>query len=185
MKGAIMKRFTVKTITAGAMLVALGVIFSFLRIPLTNITEITLTGIPVAVGGFFFGPIVAAVIGALIDVLGFFVHPVGAFFPGFTISMAVTGVIYGGFLWRKWWTREDGQGILFKKNTGLLLRVVIAHFLKTVLISLILNVIWLSIFYGMPAEAVFAGTIVKEAINFTIEVALIFLIIRALYRLRI
>ncbi|MCR5233974.1 MAG: ECF transporter S component [Lachnospiraceae bacterium] len=70
-----MKRFTVKTITTGAMLVALGVIFSFLRIPLTNITEITLTGIPVAVGGFFFGPIVAAVIGALIDVLGFFVHP--------------------------------------------------------------------------------------------------------------
>ncbi|MCR5233975.1 MAG: hypothetical protein K6E53_08715 [Lachnospiraceae bacterium] len=66
-----------------------------------------------------------------------------------------------------------------------MLRVVIAHFLKTVLISLILNVIWLSIFYGMPAEAVFAGTIVKEAINFTIEVALIFLIIRALYRLRI
>ena len=168
-----MKDMSVRTMTAAALCVAVGVIFSFLRIPLSNITEITLTGIPIAVGGCFFGPAVGAIIGALIDVAGYFVHPTGPFFPGFTISNALIGVIYGLFLWKRWY------------NTRLLIRITIAHLIKTILISLGLNILWLSFFYGMPFKAVFMGSLVKEAINFAIEVALIYFVIRALSRLKI
>lgn len=180
-----MNNMSVKTMTAAALCVAVGVIFSFLRIPLSNITEITLTGIPIAVGGCFFGPVVGAVIGALIDVVGYFVHPTGPFFPGFTISNALIGTIYGLFLWRKWWEAGRGPGILYRDNTGLLIRITIAHLIKTILISLLLNIMWLSLFYGMPFKAVFIGSLVKEAVNFAIEVALIYFVIRALSRLKI
>ncbi len=180
-----MKQFTARTLTTSALLVAIGVILSFVRIPLTIITEITLTGIPIAVGGFFFGPAMAALIGALIDVIGYFVRPAGPYFPGFTISSAVVGAIYGIFLWREWWSAKKKQGVLYKKNTGLILRTVIAHLVKTIAVSLFLNIIWLSKFYGMPASVVFTGTLAKEAVNFPFEAALIYLVIRALSRLGI
>ena len=49
-------KFSSQVITVSAMLIALGVILSFLRIPLSTVTEITLTGLPIAVGGYMFGP---------------------------------------------------------------------------------------------------------------------------------
>ena len=75
-----------KKLTMCAMLVAIGVVLSFLRIPISQITEITLTGLPIAAAAFMFGPVSAAAVGALIDVVGFFVRPMGPYFPGFTIS---------------------------------------------------------------------------------------------------
>lgn len=50
------KKFSSQVITISAMLIALGVILSFLRIPLSTVTEITLTGLPIAVGGYMLGP---------------------------------------------------------------------------------------------------------------------------------
>jgi ECF transporter S component (folate family) len=109
----------------------------------------------------------------------------GPFFPGFTISNAVIGMIYGLFLWRERWSAKKKQGVLYKKNTGLLLRTAIAHLVKTAAVSLFLNIIWLSKFYGMPASVVLTGTLAKEAVNFPFEAALIYLVIRALSRLGI
>ena len=58
-----------------------------------------------------------------------------------------------------------------------------AHLIKTVFISLLLNCFWLSLFYGMNFSAVFIASVPKEAINFPIEVFLIWSIIRVLRRL--
>ncbi len=80
---------------------------------------------------------------------------------------------------------RKGSSILYRGNTGLLIRITIAHLIKTILISLGLNIMWPSLFYGMPFKAVFIGSLVKEAINFAIEVALIYFVIRALSRLKI
>ncbi len=64
------------------------------------VKTMTAAALCIAVGGYFFGPVVGAVIGALIDVVGYFVHPTGPFFPGFTISNALIGTIYGLFYGR-------------------------------------------------------------------------------------
>lgn len=165
--------FSVRTLTVSAMLVAVGVVLSFLRIPLSTITEVTLTGLPIAVGGYLFGPAIGFAVGALIDVCGFLIKPMGPFFPGFTLSTGLIGLIYGLFLYRKWWDKSDS-------NKNLLVRIALAHLVKTILISLLLNCFWLSVFYGMPFKAVFVGSIPKEAINFPIEVFLIFSILRIL-----
>lgn len=171
-------------LTTGAMLVAMGVVLSFLRIPLTTITEITLTGLPIAAGGYLFGPWTGFLIGALIDVCGYFIKPMGAFFPGFSISAGLAGVIYGLFLYKKWWEspggRTRGQALLRRGSRGLVCRILLAHLFKTVLISLLLNCFWLSFYYGMPFWTVFLGSLPKEAINFPIESCLIYITVKIL-----
>ena len=165
----------VRTLTACAMLTAVGIVLSAIRIPLSNVTEITLTGLPIAMSGYLFGPWAAAAVGVLIDAGGYFMHPTGAFFPGFSISCGLMGVIYGFLLYRRLYT-PSGAG-------GLMVRVIVSHFLKTLLISLLLNCMWLSVFYGMPFGAVFLISLPKEAINFPIEVFLIWSLIRIAGRL--
>ena len=167
------------------MLIALGVVLSILIIPLSNITEITLTGLPIAVGGFLFGPWMGFIIGALIDVCGFLAAPRGPFFPGFTLSTALIGMIYGLFLYCGIWEKKSQrQSLLRDGNKGLALRVVLAHLVKTVSISFLLNCYWLSVFYGINFKAVFLGSILKEAINFPIEAFLIYSVIQIVKRIR-
>ena len=177
-------KMNLRLLTTSSILVALGVVLSFFRIPISAVTEITLTCLPIAAGGYLFGPWVGMLIGALIDVCGFFIAPKGPFFPGFTISTALIGMIYGLFLYREWWDKNiRQQGLLYAGTTGLALRIIVAHLLKTVFISLLLNCFWLSVFYGMDFSAVFLASIPKEAINFPIEAFLIYSVVRILKRI--
>ena len=178
-------KMSLRLLTTSSILIALGVVLSFFRIPLSTVTEITLTGLPIAAGGYLFGPWIGMLIGALIDVCGFFVAPKGPFFPGFTISTALIGMMYGLFLYTKWWdTNDSRQGVLRAGAKGLVLRIVVAHLLKTVLISLLLNCFWLSVFYGMTFKVVFLASVPKEVINFPIEVFLIYSVVQILKRVR-
>ena len=172
-----------RTITMSAMLVALGVVFSFFRIPLSSVTEITFTDLPIAAGGYLFGPGVGFLIGALIDICGFLIKPMGTYFPGFTLSSGLIGVIYGLFLYRKWWDGKEGSYPLLRDGTkGLVIRILIAKLLKTILISLLLSCFWLSMYYGMDFRVVFFGSLPKEAINYPIESCLIYITVKLLRR---
>ena len=178
-------KINIQILTTSSLLIALGVVLSLFRIPLSTVTEITLTGLPIAAGGYLFGPWIGMLIGALVDVCGFFAAPKGAFFPGFTVSTALMGMIYGLFLYRNWWDSKRGrQGLLHTGAKGLALRVILAHLLKTVFISLLLNCFWLSIFYGMNFKVVFLASIPKEAINFPFEAFLIYSVVQILKRIR-
>ena len=176
---------SVQTITVSALFIALGVILSFFKIPLSTVTELTFTGVPIAVGAYMFGPAVGFIIAALIDVCGFLIKPMGTFFPGFTISAGLAGMIYGLMLYCKWWQNSEGRkGFLRFGNTGLAVRVVLAHLLKTVSISLCLNCIWLSLYFGMEFKVVFIASLPKELINFPFEAFLIYSIIRVIMRIQ-
>ena len=178
-------KMNLRLLTTSSILVALGVVLSFFRIPISAVTEITLTGLPIAAGGYLFGPWIGMLIGALIDVCGFFIAPKGPFFPGFTISTALIGMIYGLFLYREWWDKNiRQQGLLYAGTKGLALRIIVAHLLKTVFISLLLNCFWLSVFYGMTFKVVFLASVPKEGINFPIEVFLIYNVVQILKRVR-
>ena len=178
-------KMSLRLLTTSSILIALGVVLSLFRIPLSTVTEITLTGLPIAAGGYLFGPWIGMLIGALIDVCGFFVAPKGPFFPGFTVSTALIGMMYGLFLYTKLWdTNDSRQGVLRAGAKGLVLRIVVAHLLKTVLISLLLNCFWLSVFYGMTFKVVFLASVPKEVINFPIEVFLIYSVVQVLKRVR-
>jgi len=93
----------IQKMTLASMLVALGVImaspaFSFV-IPLFGVpaVRIDLIAIPIIIAGILLGPVFGLGIGILTDVLGYllFTHAFGPYHVGFTINLALTGLISG------------------------------------------------------------------------------------------
>lgn len=88
--------------------------------------------LPVALSGILFGPLYAALVAGLSDFLGALLFPVGAYFPGFTLTAALMGAGFGIFLYRRL----------------SLLRILAAVALNQLVFSLLLNTLWISILYG-------------------------------------
>jgi len=149
----------VKSITGGAMLIALNVILDFVRIVVSNILEISFAFLSLAVAGMLYGPVMAGVIGAIADIIAYFVKPNGPFFIGFTINSFVTGFIYGLFLYNR------------KVS---LKRIIAANAVEVVLINFILTPIWLNMMYGTQLFTVLR--IIKNIAMFPINVALLYLV---------
>ena len=63
--------------------------------------RIGFSGLPNQVVAYLFGPAVGGIFGGALDVIKYLIKPDGAFFPGFTISAALGGIIYGAFLYKK------------------------------------------------------------------------------------
>lgn len=146
---------TTRTIVYIGLLIALEVILTrFLSIQ-TPIIRIGFGFIPVALASIMFGPIWGGVSAALADIIGMALFPQGAYFPGFTFSALLSGVIYGIFLYKKPVT---------------ILRVSIAVLLVTLAVDLGLNTLWLSMIMGKGFYAIFVPRIIKSAIMLPIEV---------------
>ena len=88
------KLMNTKTLTAAAMLSALGIVLGFFKIPINQLIEIRFGALPVEMAGQLFGPAVAGVVGGIVDIGGYLVKPTGPFFPGFTFSSIVGGIIF-------------------------------------------------------------------------------------------
>ena len=89
-----------KKIVIVAMLVAFDVIFSRLLAFNVLIAKVGLGFAATAVCAMLYGPVWAGVCAALADLVGALLFPTGAYFPGFTATAAMTGVIYGLFLYK-------------------------------------------------------------------------------------
>ena len=84
-----------------ALLVAMEVVLArFLGIQ-TPIVQIKLSFIPVVMAALLYGPVPAALAAALGDFIGAVLFPSGAYFPGFTLTAALGGLVYGLVLYRK------------------------------------------------------------------------------------
>ena len=134
-------------IAVSGMLIAVAAVLGFLKVPISSVLEIRFQSIPMAIGGILFGPVTGGIIGAASDIICYLVKPTGPFFPGFTISYFLTGVIFGLFLYRK------------KPS---LVRIIIAESVNAVLIGILLNSIWLSLLYGNGFVAVLTARVLKE-----------------------
>lgn len=91
---------TKRTVTLGV-LIALEIVLSrFLSISGPTV-KIGLAFFPLAVAAILYGPLWGGAVGALADLIGALVFPIGAYFPGFTLTQFLTGVVYGLFLHKK------------------------------------------------------------------------------------
>ena len=93
---------SVFSLTAIGMLLALRIILGiFANSTMAlfgNMVKISLNFLPIAIAAAMFGPICAALIGGLGDVLSFFLNSAGGtYFPGFTLNGIITGLILGYF----------------------------------------------------------------------------------------
>ncbi|MCF0146004.1 MAG: folate family ECF transporter S component [Eubacterium sp.] len=153
-----MKKITTKQIVILGMLTAVQIVLSrFLSISAWNI-KIGFSFIPVVVAAVYFGPIGGAVVGALGDFLGATLFPIGAYFPGFTLTAALTGIVFGIFL------HKD-----HKNMKRILCAVIIDQFI----LSLCLNTLWISILYGSPYGPLFLTRIIQTLILTVVQVVVI------------
>ena len=90
-----------KKLTTLAILVAMHIILSrFLSYSVWNM-KIGFDFLPVAVAAVLYGPAGAAAVGALGDFVGAILFPIGPYFPGYTLSAALSGAVLGIFLHKK------------------------------------------------------------------------------------
>ncbi len=153
----------VRVLTGAAMLLAIAVILSFFKISLTEVMEIRFSNIPVAVAGMLFGPGVGGAVGALSDILGYVVRPTGPYFPGFTVSAALSGVIFGLLLGRE------------KLSVP---RIVLACVIYQVCDSLLLGALWLHILYGAPWWTLVVTRIPKELVTMAFHIVVLVFLVR-------
>ena len=142
-------------LTCVALLIALDIVLTrFLAIN-TQFLRISLGMIPVALAGIAFGAVWGGICGAVGDFLGMLLFPSGAYFPGFTLTAALTGIIYGLFLYRC----NDRYKV---RNTFL------ASIIVCIGCNLLLDTLWLNIMYGSGFLAILPARIVKCVLNIPI-----------------
>lgn len=123
-----------------AILIALQVVLSrFLSIP-TPIFKIGFSFVPVVIAARLYGVWGSAVVYGLGDLIGALLFPTGAYFPGFTVSAVLSGIIYGIFL----------------KGKSNLPRAALAVGLNQLLCSFLLNSLWVSMITGNPYSSMLA-----------------------------
>ena len=79
--------------TVGLFLAIQMVLSSYGTIQVNDSLKISLAHLALAPTAMLFGPVAAAIQGAMSDILGFLLKPTGPYFPGFTISAALGGVL--------------------------------------------------------------------------------------------
>ncbi|QAA31842.1 folate family ECF transporter S component [Clostridium manihotivorum] len=155
-----------KTVVYLAFFIALQIILTrFLSIQ-TPIVRIGFGFIPLVLSCILFGPILGGVCAAISDVLGMVIFPQGTYFPGFTFSALLSGIIYGSILY---------------KNKISILRISIATILVKVLVDIGLNTYWLSILTGKAVLILLIPRLTKTLIMLPIEILLIHLLWTCLY----
>jgi ECF transporter S component (folate family) len=129
----------------------------------TPIVRIGFGFLPIALSAIMFGPVIGGITAMLCDLIGATLFPKGAFFPGFTLSALLGGVIYGIVLYRKQIT---------------VLRVGAAVLIIKLFVDLGLNTIWLSILYKKAIIVILPTRLISNSAMFPIQTLLIFLVWR-------
>ncbi|SEA83784.1 ECF transporter S component, folate family [Pseudobutyrivibrio sp. ACV-2] len=165
------KLFNTKTLTIAAMLTAIGIILGFFKLPITQLIEIRFGSLPVAMAGMMFGPGVAGIVGALIDIGGFLVKPTGPFFPGFTISGIVSGIIFG---------------VMLHDNKCTFLRIFATQAIHTLIVGIIMNSFWLNLLYLKNGYlAAIIARLPKELIMIPVMTVLLYTVLNSLEKVGI
>ena len=91
-----------KKIALLGVLTAMGVVLGRF-IPMVNIltSKYEFSFAAVMLAAYLTGPVGGAVVGGLIDLIGALLVPTGAYFPGFTATAAITGLVFGLLLYKK------------------------------------------------------------------------------------
>lgn len=153
-----------RTIAFCGVMAALGVVLSlFARVQIGNFIRIGFSELPNIVVDDMFGPVIGGIFGGILDVLKYLVKPTGAFFPGFTLSAVLGGLIYGSFFYRKKITPA---------------RVFAANLVVKFFVNIILNSVWLHILYNKAFLAMLPMRIVSNLIMLPIDTAIYYFLLK-------
>ncbi len=130
------------------LLIALEVVLSRFLSVATGSVKIGVQFMPIAIAAMLYGPLWGGAVGALADLVGALAFPIGAYFPGFTISAFLAGMIYGLFLYNRKVTKYNAM---------------IAAALISVVVRMLLDSFWLYQFF--MGNAILAYMPVRILVN--------------------
>ena len=158
-----------RTITTVGLLLAIQMVLSsYGVIEVTDSLKISLAHLALTPTAILFGPVAAGLQGALSDILGFILKPTGPYFPGFTLTACLLGVIYG---------------IALYKTKRTLWHVIAARVAVCLLLNITLNTVFLTMLYGPSRLATLPIRIVKNLIQLPIDCVLLSAMCKAVNRL--
>lgn len=142
-----------------AVLVALNVVLSrvaSLRVAIGGVEGIRLGlgGLPVILSGVLWGPWAGALVGGLGDVVGYFINPMGAYMPHFTLTAALTGALPALILKLIHQEHNPNLGALF-----------LAILVGQTITSLILVPYFLESLFGIPWRPLLVPRIIGQAVH--------------------
>lgn len=162
-------KFNTQLLCRLALLVALNIILSrvfSIRIPLggAEAFRIGFGSLPVIFAGAFFGPLAGSIVGALGDMLGFFISPQGAYMPHFTLTAALRGIIPGLII------LATSRG---RKQVGIF-SLFLATAVTLVLADIILLPYFLETLFGISRLVTVPTRIIQNAVTIPVYTAALF-----------
>ena len=149
------KKNLTKQLCALALLIAVGGVLGRL-VPVLSVwnTKIEFSFVAVMLAACIAGPVGGLVTGALIDFIGAILLPTGPYFPGFTATAALTGLVFGLLLYKKC-------------NLG---RIVIAVLSTQLVCGFLLNTLFISILYTKAFTVLLATRAIQVVVMSVIEI---------------
>lgn len=162
-----MKKFSTREMVYMSFLIALNIVLT--RVASIRISFGAVEGIRIGFGGFptilagiMMGPIAGGIVGAVGDIIGFSINPMGgAYMPHFTLTAALTGIIPSLIL------------MLFKRGNYSLWQLIIAIGISQSITSIILVPYFLQLTFKIPFFATLPARIFSQCINVPIYSILI------------
>lgn len=154
-----------RMLTLAAIVVALRIVLSGLYIPLGDNLNIFFGYFVNSLGAAIYGPVMALLSGFATDVLGYFVHPTGAFFPGYVLSTMMGSFFYALFLYRA------------RIN---LVRVILAKLSVNLLVNVGLGALWSAMLYSKGYYYYLVKGLAKNIGMLPLEVLLLWLFLKAM-----
>ena len=154
--------FSTKALVSVSLLTAMSIIFtrffSFI-IPIAGLPALRfgLGEAPLMMAGMVYGPALGGLGGLAADLIGVVVNPQGAYFPGFTLSSMLWGILPGLFFYKR-----NNKNINIK---GVFIVVSITYFI----VSICLTTYWLSIMFGKGFLVLVPGRLLSSVVAIPLD----------------
>lgn len=156
-----------KKIILSAFLLALLIVLSRFASIQTQLLVISTSFIPIMMSAIWLGFKYSTVIAGLGDLIGALLFPFGSYFPGFTISAAISGFIYGIFLYEN--PEKEPQ-----KEWKFILKLIVSSVLVLGVVNIFITSIWLHILYEKAYFAIITTRVLAQVIMLPIQVIVIY-----------
>ena len=156
-----------KKIILSAFLLALLIVLSRFASIQTQLLVISTSFIPIMMSAIWLGFKYSTVIAGLGDLIGALLFPFGSYFPGFTISAAISGFIYGIFLYEN--PQKEPQ-----KEWKFTLKLIVSSVLVLGVVNIFITSIWLHILYEKAYFAIITTRVLAQVIMLPIQVIVIY-----------
>lgn len=153
------KNILKKLVVAGILIAANIVISRFLSIPLWNM-KFSFAFLTVALAARYCGIWGAIAVNGIGDFLGAILFPTGAYFPGFTLTAAIVGLIMGCYI---------------AKQCNFT-RIVLCTLTHQILCTLLLNTLWISIVYKTPFDVQLIARLPQAGIMSVLQIIILYLL---------